>query len=142
MLKMNVNGVPGNLSLAWRLESWNLASTVLLRMAREAPEATPSDPRMGTSWSLALASRSMGTDNSSSKGDDLAGGLIADPGRGASPVRGVRGEQLAPEIGLDDITNDATGAGVIIVVYPGVTLVLVLIWVIIARGLHKARVLV
>lgn len=34
----------------------------------------------------------------------------------------------------------ATGAGVFIVVYPGVTLVLALIWVLIARGLHKASV--
>lgn len=34
----------------------------------------------------------------------------------------------------------ATGAGVFIVVYPGVTLVLALVWVIIARGLHKASV--
>lgn len=34
----------------------------------------------------------------------------------------------------------ATGAGVFIVVYPGVTIVLALIWVIIARGLHKASV--
>jgi len=34
----------------------------------------------------------------------------------------------------------ATGAGVIIVVYPGVTLVLAVVWVVIARGLHKASV--
>lgn len=34
----------------------------------------------------------------------------------------------------------ATGAGVFIVVYPGVTLVLALVWVVIARGLHKASV--
>ncbi|MBM3659681.1 MAG: glycerol-3-phosphate 1-O-acyltransferase PlsY [Actinobacteria bacterium] len=34
----------------------------------------------------------------------------------------------------------ATGAGVFIVVYPGVTLVLALVWVLIARGLHKASV--
>ena len=34
----------------------------------------------------------------------------------------------------------ATGAGVIIVVYPGVTLVLAIVWVVIARGLHKASV--
>lgn len=34
----------------------------------------------------------------------------------------------------------ATGAGVFIVVYPGVTLVLALVWIVIARGLHKASV--
>ena len=34
----------------------------------------------------------------------------------------------------------ATGAGVFLVVYPGVTLVLALVWVAIARGLHKASV--
>jgi glycerol-3-phosphate acyltransferase PlsY len=34
----------------------------------------------------------------------------------------------------------ATGAGVFLVVYPGVTLVLALVWVLIARGLHKASV--
>lgn len=34
----------------------------------------------------------------------------------------------------------ATGAGVFLVVYPGVTLVLALVWILIARGLHKASV--
>lgn len=34
----------------------------------------------------------------------------------------------------------ATGAGVFLVVYPGVTVVLALVWVLIARGLHKASV--
>jgi glycerol-3-phosphate acyltransferase PlsY len=34
----------------------------------------------------------------------------------------------------------ATGAGVFLVVYPGVTLVLVLVWIAIARGLRKASV--
>lgn len=34
----------------------------------------------------------------------------------------------------------ATGAGVFIVVYPGVTLVLAIVWIAIARGLHKASV--
>lgn len=34
----------------------------------------------------------------------------------------------------------ATGAGVFLVVYPGVTVVLALVWVAIARGLHKASV--
>lgn len=34
----------------------------------------------------------------------------------------------------------ATGAGVFVVVYPGVTLVLAIVWVVIARGLHKASV--
>ncbi|MFM8303696.1 MAG: glycerol-3-phosphate acyltransferase [Actinomycetota bacterium] len=34
----------------------------------------------------------------------------------------------------------ATGAGVFVVVYPGVTLALAVVWVLIARGLHKASV--
>jgi glycerol-3-phosphate acyltransferase PlsY len=34
----------------------------------------------------------------------------------------------------------ATGAGVFLVVYPGVTLVLAVVWIVIARGLHKASV--
>lgn len=34
----------------------------------------------------------------------------------------------------------ATGAGVFLVVYPGVTVVLAVVWVLIARGLHKASV--
>lgn len=34
----------------------------------------------------------------------------------------------------------ATGAGVFVVVYPGVAVVLALVWVLIARGLHKASV--
>jgi glycerol-3-phosphate acyltransferase PlsY len=34
----------------------------------------------------------------------------------------------------------ATGAGVFLVVYPGVTVVLAIVWIAIARGLHKASV--
>lgn len=34
----------------------------------------------------------------------------------------------------------ATGAGVFIVVYPGVTIALAIVWIVIARGLHKASV--